>query len=334
MRVAFFEMTEWQQEQLAGMLAHHSCVFSPDRIQEADLSEMADAEAICVFIYSHVDRTTLERLPRLKLIATASTGFDHIDLTACRERGVTVCNVPTYGENTVAEHTFALVLSLSRNIHRSYVRVLHGNYSRDGLMGFDLKDRTLGVIGVGHIGQHVIKIARGFGMRVLAYDVQQDHFLAELLGFEYVSVDELLAGSDIVTLHMPYTAATHHFMNAERLGRMRRGALLINTSRGGLVDTAALIAALDDGKLGGAGLDVLEGEQYMEEEKDLLRTEQPPEVLRSLLQDHILLRRENVVFTPHNAFNSREALLRILRTTADNINSFTRGQPINQVHQI
>jgi D-lactate dehydrogenase len=334
MRVAFFEMTEWQQEKLAGMLAEHSCVFSASRIQEADLHEMADAEAICVFIYSHVDRTIIERFPHLKLIATSSTGFDHIDLAACRERGVTVCNVPTYGENTVAEHTFALVLSLSRNIHKSYVRVLQGNYSRDGLMGFDLKDRTLGVIGVGHIGQHVIKIARGFGMRVLACDVQQDHFLAELLGFEYVSLDVLLAGSDIVTLHMPYTAATHHFMNAERLGTMRRGALLINTSRGGLVDTAALIAALDDGKLGGAGLDVLEGEQYMEEEKDLLRTEQPPEVLRSLLRDHILLRRENVVFTPHNAFNSREALLRILRTTADNINSFARGQSINQVHQI
>ena len=331
MRIAFFEISGWQQQELAGMLREHSCIYSPARIQDADLREVANVEAVGVFIYSRVDKALLARLPSLQLVATLSTGFDHIDVAACRARGIAVCNVPTYGENTVAEHTFALMLSLARNIHKSYVRVLRGNYSRDGLMGFDLKDRTLGVIGAGHIGQHVIKIARGFGMRVLASDTRQDHFLAELLGFEYVPVDELLAKADIVSLHMPYSPATHHFLNAERFAKMRRGALLINTSRGGLVDTTALIAALDDGRLGGAGLDVLEGEQYMEEEQDLLRTEQPPEVLRSLLQDHILLKREKVVLTPHNAFNSREALLRILRTSADNINSFARRRIVNQV---
>ena len=332
MRITFFEVQDWERPVLQELLPGHECVFCPERIQEAKLAAHQESAVISVFIYSRVDRTILDQFPRLKLVATRSTGFDHIDLAACRERGVQVCNVPSYGENTVAEHTFALILSLSRNIHKSHVRVAQGNYSREGLVGFDLKGRTLGVLGAGKIGLHVIKIARGFGMKVLASDVHQDHFLSELLGFEYVPVDDLLGQSDVISLHMPYSAATHHFLDAQRFSKIRRGALLINTARGGLVDTAALIGALDNGTLAGAGLDTVEGEQLMNEENDLLRTEQPIEVLRTLLQDHILLRRENVVFTPHNAFNSREALQRILHTTAENISSFTSGTLANSVN--
>ncbi len=331
MRIAFFETHDGEVPALEKMLAGHTSSFTPQKIQETDLSPYQDSEAISVFIYSRVDRAILDKFPQLKLVATRSTGFDHIDLAACRERGVLVCNVPAYGENTVAEHTFALILSLSRHIHKSYVRVAQGNFSREGLVGFDLKGRTLGVIGAGRIGMHVIKIARGFGMNVLAADARQDHFLAELLNFRYVPVEELLAQSDIISLHLPYSTATHHFLNAERLRMARKGALLINTARGGLVDTAALLQALDDGTLAGAGLDVLEGEQYMEKEQELLRSEQTAEVLRTIVQDHILLHRANVVFTPHNAFNSHEALLRILSTTAENINTFGRGNPVNLV---
>ncbi|MBI4459743.1 MAG: hydroxyacid dehydrogenase [Acidobacteria bacterium] len=331
MRIAFFEVNDWEAPVLREKLAAHQTSFHPGKASDADFQALQDVEVLSVFIYSRLDARALEQLPRLRLVATRSTGFDHIDMETCRGRGIEVANVPTYGENTVAEHTFALILALSRHIHKSYVRVSQGNFSRDGLAGFDLKGKTIGVIGVGRIGLHVIKIARGFGMEVLVTDVRQDTFLSELMSFRYVSLEYLLANSDIVTLHLPYTKATHHFLNAERISTMRKGALLINTSRGGLVDTDALLAALDNGTLSGAGLDVLEGEQFISEEQEMLRSEQPVEVLRGIVRDHILLRRENVVFTPHNAFNSREALLRILDTTVENILGFLAGNPKNLV---
>ncbi len=331
MRIAFFEMHDWEIPYLSERLPEHQNSFHPGKVHEADCSALQDVEILSVFIYSKIAARVLESLPRLRLIATRSTGYDHIDLETCRGRGVEVANVPNYGENTVAEHTFALILSLSRHIHKFYIRVSAGNFSQEGLTGFDLKGKTIGVIGVGRIGLHVIKIARGFGMEVLATDVRQDSFLAELMNFRYVPAEYLLSHSDIITLHMPYLPATHHFLNAERMAMIRKGALLINTARGGLVDTAALLAALDNGTLAGAGLDVLEGEQYISEEQEMLRSEQPAEVLRQIVQDQILLRRENVVFTPHNAFNSREALRRILDMTVENIRGFLSGNPLNIV---
>jgi D-lactate dehydrogenase len=331
MRIAFFEVHDWEEPLLREKLAEHQTSFHPEKIHEADLSRLQDVEALSVFIYSRIDARVLESLPRLRLIATRSTGMDHIDLATCRGRGVEVANVPTYGEYTVAEHTFALILSLSRHLYKSAMRVAQGNFSREGLTGFDLKGKTLGVIGAGRIGLHVIKIARGFGMEVLAADTRQDTFVAELMGFRYVPVEHLLAHADIITLHMPYLPATHHFLNRERMALIRKGALLINTARGGLVDTAALLDALDRGILAGAGLDVLEGEQYIAEEQELLRAGHPVEVLEQIVRDQILLRRENVVFTPHNAFNSREALLRILETTVENLRGFAEGVPVNLV---
>jgi D-lactate dehydrogenase len=331
MRIAFFEIHDWEVAPLRGKLAEHQLSFHLAKVQDVDLSNLQDVEILSVFIYSQINARVLESLPRLRLIVTRSTGYDHIDLVTCRGRDIEVANVPNYGENTVAEHTFALILALSRHVHKSYMRVAQGNFSREGLTGFDLKGKTLGVIGAGRIGLHVIKIARGFGMDVLVNDTRQDTFLAELMNFRYVPVEHLLANSDIITLHLPYNPTTHHFLNRERLSLVRKGALLINTARGGLVDAKALLAALEDGTLAGAGLDVLEGEQYISEEQEMLRSEQPAEVLRQVLRDHLLLRRENVVFTPHNAFNSREALRRILDTTVDNIRGYLGGSPVNLV---
>jgi D-lactate dehydrogenase len=239
--------------------------------------------------------------------------------------------VPFYGENTVAEHTFALILALSRKVHEAFVRVRQGNFSLDGLRGFDLKDKTIGVVGAGHIGLHVIRIARGFGMKVLAFDVQRNNFLAEVLGFAYADLETLLGQSDIITLHAPYNARTHHLINGDNISRIKSGAVLINTSRGGLVDTEALLKALDDGILAGAGLDVLEGEEAVLEESALLGDSANPELLRRAIQNHLILKKPNVVFTPHNAFNSQEALERILDTTAENITCFAAGTPKNVV---
>ena len=291
-----------------------------------------DISILSVFIRSQVDRKVIEKFPDLRLIATRSTGYDHIDLEACNERGILVSNVPYYGETTVAEHTFGLILSLSRKIHKAYLRTSRGDFSLEGLRGFDLKDKTIGVVGAGRIGLHVIRIAKGFGMRAVAYDVKQDSLVAEVLGFEYVPLDELLQQSDIISLHAPLTPSTHHLINRDNLQKAKRGAILINTARGGLVDTDALIWALDEGVLSGAGLDVIEGEELIEEEAQLVRAPQPEEKLRAVLRQHVLLRREDVVITPHMAFNSWEALARIVDTTIDNIRGLMEGNPKNVVN--
>lgn len=329
--VAVFEAEPREERYFGDLLTGFDIRFLRDPLQEGNSGLASDAQVISVFIHSRVTREVLERLPAVRLIATRSTGYDHIDLAACAERGVTVANVPFYGENTVAEHTFGLILALSRNIHRAYLRTQRGDFSLEGLEGFDIKGRTLGVVGTGSIGLHVIRIARGFGMEVVAYDVLQNRILPEVLGFRYVSLEDLLRTSDIVTLHVPYRPETHHLMNRDTFGLMKRGALLINTARGAIVDTEALIWALDDGILAGAGLDVLEGEELIEEERQLLAMPEAEDKLRALLRQHILARRENVVLTPHIAFYSTEALHRIMDETADNIRKFLAGQPRNVV---
>ena len=332
MKIALLEVHDWEEAYLRERVAGaHTVVVLHEVLEDKHLAQMADAEVVSPFIYSRLDAARLAKLPNLKLIATRSTGFDHIDVTECVRRGIVVSNVPFYGENTVAEHSFALILALSRKVHEAFVRVRAGNFSLDGLRGFDLKDKTIGVVGAGHIGLHVIRIARGFGMKVLAFDVRRDNFLSEVLGFTYTDLDTLLSGSDIITLHAPYNKHTHHLINRNNVGRIKRGAILINTSRGGLVDTEVLLKALDDGILAGAGLDVLEGEEAIYEESALLGDAVNPERLRQALQNHVILKKPNVVFTPHNAFNSQEALERILQTTADNIAAFVAGAPKNVV---
>lgn len=332
MKAAFLEIKDWEREYLKKRLPEVECFFSEKQLAPELMPELRECAVLSPFIYSQVSADVVAALPSLKLVATRSTGFDHVDVAACGARGVAVANVPSYGENTVAEHTFALMLALSRKIHQSYMRVTRGDFSLDGLTGFDLKEKTLGVVGAGKIGLHVIKIGRGFGMRVLAYDTFRNSFLRELMGFEYVEMDELLATSDIVTLHMPYSAAAHHFMDREKFRKMKRGALFINTARGRLVDTEALLEALESGQVGGAGLDVVEGEELIQEEEQLLDIKtQTLEKLQAVVRTHVLFRHENVIFTPHNAFNSREALERILDTTIENIRAFAGARPTNLV---
>src|ERR1035437_5355013 len=201
MRIAFFEVKDWERTYLTERLPGDETHFEAGSVPANPDARLADLDALSVFIYSHVTRKVLEALPKLKLIATRSTGFDHIDLDACRSRGIAVSNVPSYGENTVAEHTMALLLMLSRKVHQSVLQMRSGHVDLAELTGFDLQGKTIGVFGTGHIGLHVIRIARGFGMRVLAHDVRRDLFLADLLGFEYATMDRLLTESDIVTLH-------------------------------------------------------------------------------------------------------------------------------------
>ena len=331
MRVAFFEMKNWEKNYFKKKLKGHMLKFFAEKLNLENANEIKDFDAVSVFVYSKVDAQIIAALPNLKLVATRSTGFDHIDLEACRKKKIIVSNVPSYGENTVAEHTFALILSLSRNICKVCTRSLRYDFTIEGLKGFDLKDKTLGVVGAGRIGLHVIRIAKGFGMNVLAYDVNQNDLLSEVLGFEYVSLEELLSKSDVITLHVPYNKFTHHLINKDRVKLMKKGAILINTARGAVVDTEALIEALNKGILAGAGLDVLEGEELIKEEKQLLYDQKKLEVLSNLVKGHILLSKENVVFTPHIAFYSQEALEKILEITVQNIKTFSSENPQNVV---
>ncbi|RQD77560.1 MAG: hydroxyacid dehydrogenase, partial [Candidatus Syntrophonatronum acetioxidans] len=331
-KVIFFETGKEEKDYFRKSLRKDfSLVFidSPLAEEELDkyLPKMEGAEILCIFVYSKITEKVLGHLTDLKLITTRSTGYDHIDLKACKDRGILISNVPLYGENTVAEHTFALILALSRNIHKAYYRTLRERFELEGLQGFDLKDKTLGVVGAGHIGLHVIRMAKGFGMEVLAYDVQKQPFLAEILDFRYVTLEFLLKNSDVITLHAPLNDKTHHMINKKNIQTVKKGALLINTARGELVDTEALLLALEEGAISGAGLDVLEGEDLIQEEKRLFSPEVPHESLQKVVRNHILLHREDVVITPHIGFYSREAIQRIRRTTVKNIRGYLRDNP-------
>jgi D-lactate dehydrogenase len=306
-----------------------------------------DVEVLSVFIGERVGAPFLDAHPLIRLIATRSTGCDHIDLDACASRQVTVANVSNYGENTVAEHTFALILALSRRLRDSEQAVRTGRFSRERLRGFDLRARTLGVVGAGRVGLHVVRIGIGFGMNVIAYDAQPHPFYSELLDFQYVSFEHLMRESDVITLHVPLTPTTRHMINRETLALCRPGLLLINTARGALVDSAAAIGALDAGKLAGLGLDVLEDERVFRGGATKILGEKIAERVRSaaapvpreaspkrvaefskLVTQNQLLNRPQVVLTPHVAFNSHEALERLSRFTVENIRRYIQGQPL------
>ena len=331
-KILFFETEDWEKNYLKNQLSGVDISFFDEKLSLDNIDLAKEAEIISVFTDSQITEEVLLKLPKLKMIATRSTGFDHINIEIAKKRKVAVCNIPTYGENTVAEHTFALILDLSRNIYKSVKRVKESGFQADGFRGFDLKGKTLGVVGLGHIGMHVARIAKGFDMNVLGFDVNQDKKLAKKLGFSYVSFEDLLKKSDIITLHVPYNKYTHHLINSANIHLIKKGAYIVNTARGGVVETSALVSALESGLLAGAGLDVLEGECDIKEESEILTKGFDAKCdMRTMLQNHILMERDNVIVTPHNAFNSKEAIQRILETTVLNIHSFIIRRPINLV---
>jgi D-lactate dehydrogenase len=270
-------------------------------------------------------------MPNLKFISTMSTGFDHIDTDECKNRNIIVSNVPTYGETIVAEHTFALLLAISRRIPESLERVKEGNFMPSGLTGFELRGKTIGVIGVGSIGSNVIRIARGFGMNAIVYKRTPDYALEKELGCKFVELPVLYQQSDIVSLHIPYSKETHHYVGEEQFNQMKDGVIIINTARGALIDSMALLKALESGKVKAAGLDVLEEEPLLEEEKDLLSQSFDKDKLMTILEGHMLVNHPNVLVTPHNAFNSTEALHKIVETTHQNLTGFMNNMPLNVV---
>jgi D-lactate dehydrogenase len=282
--------------------------------------------AVCPFVNDCVDEAVLERLHEggTRVIALRSAGFNHVDLNAATRLGMTVTRVPAYSPHAVAEHAAGMILTLNRRLHRAVARTREGDFSLNGLLGFDLHGKTVGVIGTGIIGRVFGNIMAGFGMQLLCYDPGKPAEDLLSRGARYVELDELLANSDVVSLHCPLLPSTHHLINEHALNRMKRGAMLINTGRGGLVESRALIGALKSGQLGHLGLDVYEeeGGLFFEDHSD------------HLLQDDVLARLlmfPNVIVTAHQAFFTREALIEIATTTLGNVQAWASGAPRNVV---
>lgn len=330
-KIVFFELEKWEEDYINSNLSGYQPVLTGEKFGETTVSKYQDAEIISCFIYSKLTKDTLEKLLSLKFIATRSTGFDHIDLSYCKEKNILVSNVPTYGAHTVAEHTFALILAISRKIVSSVEQAKKGDFSSENLQGFDLAGKTLGIVGTGNIGKNVAEIALSFDMKVLAYSRSEDQDLTAM-GVRYVPFEELLANSDIVTLHLPHTKETEHIINMQNIDKFKKGAILINTARGSLIETQSILEGLEKGIFQAVGLDVLEEEVHLKEEREFLSTEYLKNAdIKTELINHVLLTRDDVIITPHNAFNSREAVEEILATTVLNIKKFIEGNPQNLI---
>jgi len=334
MKIAFFGLEEWEKEYIKERpIDGADYMFISDPIDPDHMPEDKSFDVACPFVNAKMDASVIEQLPNLKLIATRSTGFDHIDLDAAKARNIQVANVPSYGEHTVAEYAFALLLTLSRNVYQSYHQLRDaGTFDRKTQRGFDLAGKTIGVVGTGRIGRNVVSIAKGFNMKVHAFDVHPDETFAKEMDITYIALDELFSTSDIITLHVPYLESTHHLVNKEAFAKMKDGVYLVNDSRGAVVDTPALLEALHSGKVAGAALDVLEEEGPLYDEMHFLVEGHPDqEKMYTTLANHALINMPNVIVTPHNAFNTWEGLMRILDTTLGNIETYKNGSPTNIV---
>jgi D-lactate dehydrogenase len=327
MRTILFSSQTYDQESFLGapLPAGIELHFQPARLSLDTVALAQGHEVVCAFINDDLGAAVLERLAAggTRLIALRSAGYNHVDLPTAKRLGLAIVRVPAYSPHAVAEHAVALVLALNRQLHRAYNRTREGDFSLRGLTGFDLYGKTVGVVGTGQIGATFARIMQGFGCQLLAYDPYPNPQV-EALGARYLSLPQLLAEAQIISLHCPLNEQSRHLINRQSLALMQQGTMLINTGRGGLVDTPALIDALKDGRLGYLGLDVYEEEAqlFFEDRSDLP------------LQDDVLARLltfPNVIITAHQAFLTREALGAIAATTLENIAAWAAGSPQNRV---
>lgn len=328
MRVAFFDTHSFERVyfERANQALGHEIVFLAPRLDHRTATLAQGCEAVCCFVNDQLDATALRVLSEqgVRIVALRCAGYNHVDLVAAAALGLPVVRVPEYSPHAVAEHAVALVLALNRKIHRAHNRVHEGNFALDGLVGFDLFRKCVGIVGTGRIGAVVARIFNGFGCRVLAHDTQVDPTLVAL-GIEYVDLDALYRNAEIISLHVPLTPKTRHMIDTRALALMKPGVMLVNTGRGALIDSQALIAGLKTGHVGFAGLDV-----YEEEEGIFFQ-----DLSDQILQDDVLARLmtfPNVLITAHQAFLTREALTSIAQTTLQNLTAFASGAEVhNQV---
>lgn len=332
--IVFYETTPVDQTHLSRALSGtgHHWLYQPAALSSDTISH--DAEVISVAASSSVTSQLMDHMPKLRLIAVRGADTDHIDLDHAADRNITVVNVPHYGSTAVAEHTIMLLLALSRRLDTIRCQVALGNYAPGSTTGFELRGKTIGIIGTGAIGRQVAAIAHGFGMTILACDPAPHHELAARLDARYVSREELLAQSDIISLHAQLTPETYHLINRHTLRLIKHGAILLNTARGALVDNRALINALQSGQLAGAGLDTFEGEHFIHTSSiiaNLVQKAAAPESYVHTAEAAALLHMNNVIITPHSAYNTHESLQHINTTTAQNILNFYHNRTLQHV---
>jgi len=322
MKIAFFDIGDEDVSYFKKIFPKDNLAFFKFPLTSDSILLKKDFEVISVRIYSKLTAKVLSKFPKLKFITARTTGFDNVDLSYCKERGIIVSNVPAYGDNTVAEHTFAILLALIKQIPKSIDFARRESFNFKDIIGSDLYGKTLGVMGTGKIGSNVVRIARGFGMKVVCYDLFKNEKVTKDYGASYVSFDQLLETSDIISLHLPLNKGTAHLIDEVVIKKMKKGAIVVNTGRGGLINTVDLAKAIENNYLAGAALDVFECETYKGE---------VPESKELALAQEFLFSSDRVIATPHNAFNTHEAYGRILDTTAQNIKAFTENKPINIV---
>lgn len=329
MKAVIFEDSDWSMP-VADIPGTLDVTETPEPLTTSNAKVFNDIEIACIFLGSRLDAAALHQLPKLRYIVTRSTGFDHIDVAFCTRHGIHVCNVPSYGDPTIAEHTFALLLMIAHHMTEATRRTRAGLFSSDKLRGFDLAGKTIGVVGTGTIGRSVVRIARGFGMNVLANDINPDPSFAREWNARYVSLDQLLSQCDIVSLHIPLTSDTMSMIDESAFARMKNGVVLLNTARGEVIETDALLAALQSGKVAAAGLDVL-ADEHLLRNTDSRRATLTPTEKRRLELNRLLLEHPAVIATPHSAFNTNEALQRINQVALENLIAISEGAPVNLV---
>lgn len=336
-KTVFFDIKDYEEQVLLKNQPEESdFILIKNTFQNAfenNYEKIKDAEILSVFTSSKVTGEFLKRLSNLKLITTRSTGFNNIDLEYCKMADIAVVNVPGYGENTVAEFTFALLLNVVRKISHAYEELKEGRINLQGSIGLDLSGKTIGIIGTGAIGCYTAKIAHGFGMKIISYDPFPKEEIKKKYEVEYVELEKLLEFSDIISVHAPSTKENFHMINDKAFSKMKDGVIFINTARGEIVHTEALYRALLSGKVAGAGLDVLECEDVLAHEELYLTKIDcvQRECLEKTLINHKMLDMQNVIVTPHIAFDTKEAIQRILNTTLNNIKEYLKGNIINRV---
>ena len=323
MKIAFFSAKTYDKEFFNRYVTTHELIYFEAQLNEQTVNLTAGCNAVCVFVNDKLNKAVLDQLKSkgIKLIALRCAGFNNVDLESAKANNIKVVRVPAYSPHAVAEHAVALILTLNRKTHKAYNRVREGNFSLERLTGFDLFEKTVGVIGTGKIGQAFCNIMLGFGCKVLAFDLFENKELAAK-GVEYVPLIDVLQQSDIISLHCPLNEQTKHIINGQTIAMMKEGVMLINTSRGGLIDTPAVIALLKNGKIGYLGLDV-----YEQEEKLFFK-----DLSENIIQDDMIMRLlsfPNVLITSHQGFFTEEALTQIAQTTLSNIDAFEAGLPLS-----
>lgn len=308
-----FFNTKLFPEKILKKIKYKDAILVKNKLSSKNINKYKNAKIIIINIYTKLTKEFLDKLPKLKLIITMSTGFDHIDLEECKKRKIIVTNVPNYSNESVAEHALALLFTISKKIHICNRELEKGKIKMPKLTGFELKNKTIGIIGTGSIGQHMAKISKGTGMKVIAYDIKQNKKTAKKIGFTYVTFENLIKTSDIITLHLPLNKHTKHLLNKEQFQKMKNTAVIINTARGEIINSQDLLDALNTEKIAFAGLDVFKDENFNNIKDSTTKK---------------LIKHKNVVATPHAAFNTIEALDSLITITLENIESYLNNKPI------